>query len=204
MTNFLYKNDLPEGLNLGKEVAIDTETLGLNLLRDRLCLAQFSSGDGNAHIVQFEKNNYNAPNIKRLLKDEKTQKIMHFARFDMAILKQTFDIKITNVYCTKIASKIARTYSSYHGLKVLVREFLDIEISKREQSSYWGGKNISKTQLKYAATDVLYLHEIKKQLNEILKREDREELFKQCIKFLNTRVDLDLMGWVEQDIFAHS
>jgi ribonuclease D len=205
MTNYLYKNDLPDNLDLGKEVAIDTETLGLNNNRDRLCLIQISSGNGDAHLVQFNKNSYDkSPNLIKLLKNDKVQKIMHFARFDMAILQKTFGIKIKNIYCTKIASRIARTYSNNHGLKVLVREFLGFEISKKEQSSYWGAKDITASQQKYAASDVLYLHQIRDELEKILEREGRKKLFHECVAFLNTRVDLDLMGWLNDDIFSHS
>lgn len=203
MSYNLYENDLPNNLDLGKEVAIDTETLGLNNFRDRLCMVQLSSGDGKAHMVHFSNNDYTkSSNLVKLLKDENVLKIMHFARFDMAILQKTFGFPIKNVYCTKIASKIARTYTDAHGLKVLVKEFFNIDISKKEQSSYWGG-NISEEQIKYAANDVLYLHEIKNHLNAILVRENREELFKSCLTFLNTRVDLDLSGWLDIDIFEH-
>jgi len=204
MTNYIYKNDLPNGLDLGKEIAIDTEALGLNNHRDRLCLIQISAGNGDAHMVQFKKGDYEAPNLRKLLENERVLKIMHFARFDMAILQQYLGIKIKNVYCTKIASKIARTYTNSHGLKALIKEFLGFDVSKKEQSSYWGAKEISKSQLKYAASDVLYLHQIKEGLEEILEREGRKKVFHECLKFLNTRVDLDLMGWIEQDIFAHA
>lgn len=204
MTNYLYKNDLPDGLDLGNEIAIDTEALGLNNYRDRLCLIQISAGNGDAHMVQFRKDNYEAPNLKKLLKNNKVIKIMHFARFDMAIIRQYLEVDVKNVYCTKIASKIARTYSNNHGLKTLIKEFLGFDISKKEQTSYWGAKEISKSQLKYAASDVLYLHQIKNGLEDILEREGRKKLFHECLEFLNTRVKLDLMGWLEQDIFAHS
>lgn len=203
MSYTLYENDLPDKLDLGKEIAIDTETLGLNNFRDRLCMVQFSSGDGNAYMVHFSSNDYTrSPNLVKLLKDESILKIMHFARFDMAILQKTFGFPIKNVYCTKIASKIARTYTDTHGLKVLIKEFFGMDISKREQSSYWGGK-LTDEQLKYAANDVLFLHEIKKHLDDILKRENRESLAKKCFEFLNTRVDLDLQGWLDIDIFEH-
>jgi len=207
MTVYLHKNDLPKNILesfLKKEIAIDTETLGLNNLRDRLCLIQLSEGNDDAHLVQFDKNNYSSPNLKKLLKNKDTVKIMHFARFDIGILEKTFKTKVKNVYCTKIASKIARTYSSAHGLKTLIKEFLNIDISKKEQSSYWGNEKITKEQLNYAAADVLYLHEIKNNLEKILKRENREKLAKNCMKFLNTRVRLDLEGWLDVDIFSHS
>ena len=199
----LYKDDLPEDIDFGNEVAIDTETLGLNNFRDRLCMVQLYSGNGKVHLVHFDNNSkYNATNLIKLLTDDKILKIFHFARFDLAILQKTFGIVINNVYCTKIASKIARTYSDAHGLKVLVKEFLNIEISKKEQSSYWGGE-INENQLKYASNDVLYLHRIKDRLNMILENENRTELVKECFKFLQTRVKLDLEGWGDIDIFSH-
>lgn len=199
----LYENDLPNDLEFGKEVAIDTETLGLNNFRDRLCMVQIYFGEGKVYLVHFGGNNkYKSPNLVRLLTDDKILKIFHFARFDLAILQKTFNINIKNIYCTKIASKIARTYSDAHGLKVLIKEFWGIEISKREQSSYWGGK-ISESQLKYASNDVLYLHRIKSRLDEILNNENRTELAEECFKFLSTRVKLDLNGWSDVDIFSH-
>ncbi|MDR0611733.1 MAG: hypothetical protein LBG58_16630 [Planctomycetaceae bacterium] len=203
MSYSFYRNDLPDGLTLGREVAIDTETLGLNNVRDRLCMVQLCAGDNVAHIVQFDKDEYNAPNLRRLLSDEKVLKIMHFARFDMAILQKTFGFKIKNVYCTKIASKIARTYADAHGLKVLVKEIFGMDISKREQSSYWGG-DISEEQLRYASNDVLYLHKIKDYLENILEKEERKQYVMECFNFLSARVDLDLGGWLECDIFSHS
>ncbi len=204
MTFKYYKNDLPDNLELSNEIAIDTETLGLNNFRDRLCLVQLSSGDGIAHLVHFDsKSDYYAPNLVKLLTDEKILKIFHYARFDMAILQKTFNIKVKNIYCTKIASKIARTYTSAHGLKVLIKEFFNIDISKKEQSSYWGGDNISEEQLTYASNDVLYLHKIKEKLEIILKNENRKYLLDECLKFLPTRVDLDLKGWLDMDIFSH-
>ncbi len=202
MVNFLYEEDLPADIDLGNEIAIDTETLGLNNHRDRLCMVQLSRGDGNAYLVHFSGKDYSAPNLKKILANEKILKIMHFARFDMAILQKTFGFPIKNVYCTKIASKIARTYSDAHGLKVLIKEFLDMDISKKEQSSYWGGP-INKEQQRYAANDVLYLHKIKEQLDFMLHNEGRYELVKNCFGFLNTRVNLDLEGWSDIDIFLH-
>lgn len=202
MTYLFYKNDLPNDLDLGNEIAIDTEALGLNNFRDRLCMIQICKGDNTAYIVQFDKDNYNSPNLIKLLQNENILKIMHYARFDMAILQKTFGFQIKNVYCTKIASKIARTYTDAHGLKALVKELIDIEISKREGTSYWGG-NINEEQLKYAANDVLFLHRIKTKLNDMLEKEGRRELAYDCFKFLNTRVDLDLNGWLELDIFSH-
>jgi ribonuclease D len=204
MTQYhLHRGDLPNDLKLGHEIAIDSETLGLNNNRDRLCLIQLSDGNGEAHIVQFDKDKYDAPNLKKLLTDERILKILHFARFDMAVIKKYLGVDIKNVYCTKIASKIARTYSDAHGLKVLTQEFLGFELSKKQQSSYWGADEISKDQLKYAAGDVLYLHQIKAKLDEILEREGRTELVSECCKFLTTRVALDLGGWENYDIFAH-
>lgn len=198
-----YEDDLPNDLDLGTEIAIDTETLGLNNFRDRLCLIQFSSGDGVAHLVHFKSNSdYNSPNIRKILTNDNILKIFHFARFDLAILQKTFNIEINNVYCTKIASKIARTYTDAHGLKVLIKEFFNIDISKREQSSYWGG-DITDEQLKYASNDVLFLHKIKDRLNIILENENRKKLAEDCFKFLPTRVKLDLSGWLEMDIFSH-
>jgi ribonuclease D len=203
MTNFLYKNDLPDDLNLGNSIAIDTETMGLKTQRDRLCLIQISSGDGNAHLVQFEQNQYLAPNLKKLLNDEKILKIFHFARFDLAAIKFYLGIEMKNIYCTKIASKLTRTYTDSHGLKSICEELLKIEISKRQQSSDWGNLEISADQIKYAANDVLFLHRIKEKLDIMLKREGRSEIAKSCFEFLTTRVELDLNGFEEIDIFAH-
>lgn len=203
MANHLYKGDLPDKLDLGNEVAIDTETMGLNNFRDRLCVIQISSGDGHAHLVQFEKDEYDAPNLRKLLADENVVKIMHYARFDMAILQHTLGFPIKNIYCTKIASKLARTYTDYHGLKNLVKEVLDTDVSKKQQSSYWGAEELTKEQIKYAASDVLYLHKLKERLDIMLKKEGRQTLAKECFEFLNTRVNLDLAGWIDLDIFMH-
>lgn len=199
-----YEGDLPDNLDLGHIVAIDTEAMGLNNFRDRLCLVQLSAGDGIGHIVRFQPNQYNkAKNLKKLLKDSKILKIMHFARFDMAILQKYLGVKVKNVYCTKIASKIARTYTDAHGLKALTKELLGINMNKQEQTSYWGSNSLSNEQLEYAVHDVLYLHELKRKLDEQLEREGRTELAYNCFKFLNTRVDLDLAGWLDCDIFSH-
>jgi ribonuclease D len=204
MTYKLYRGDLPGEVKFESEVAIDTEALGLNNFRDRLCLVQVYFGSGEVHIVHFDKkSNYDAPNLRRLLSDKGILKIFHYARFDMAILQKTFGIRIENVYCTKIASRIARTYSDIHGLKALVREFFGIEISKKEQGSYWGGDEISEDQLKYASNDVLFLHRIRSRLNVILENENRKELVERCFSFLPTRVDLDLLGWADIDVFCH-
>jgi ribonuclease D len=203
MTNYLYKNDLPSDLNLGLEIAIDTETMGLNINRDRLCIMQISAGNGDAHLVQFEQNNYDAPNLKKLLSDEKVLKIFHFARFDVAVISRYLGVDLKNIYCTKIASKLIRTYTDAHGLKSLCDELLNIEISKKQQSSDWGNVEISKQQIDYAASDVLHLHKIKIRLDEMLKREGRYEDFQHCLNFLPTRAKLDLIGFPAADIFSH-
>ncbi len=203
MTNFLYKNDLPNDVNLGKSIAIDTETMGLKTKRDRLCLIQISSGDGNAHLVQLDGKNYDAPNLRKILSDETVLKIFHFARFDIAALNHYLKLDIRNIYCTKIASRLVRTYSDAHGLKSLCDELLSVEISKKQQSSDWGNIEISPNQIKYAAQDVLYLHKLKEKLDEMIKREGRQEIFETCLKFLPTRAKLDLLGFDEIDIFAH-
>jgi ribonuclease D len=199
----LYQNDLPDGLDLGPLVAIDTETLGLNPFRDRLCLAQMSSGDGVCHAVQFLDPAYNAPNLKRMLADHKVTKLFHFARFDVAMFRKYLGVTVAPVYCTKIASKLVRTYTDRHGLKDLVRELLGIELSKEQQSSDWGAPSLSDKQLAYAANDVAHLHELKLALDAMLAREGRTALAQACFDFLPTRADLDLAGWGETDIFAH-
>jgi ribonuclease D len=204
MGNHLYKGDLPPALNLGPVVAIDSETMGLNPCRDRLCLVQLSSGDGNAHLVQLDRENYaTAPRLKALLADRQTLKLMHFARFDMTAFQHWLGVATGPVYCTKIASKLARTYTDRHSLKELARELLGIEMSKQQQSSDWGAAVLADAQLDYAAADVLYLHAIKEKLDEMLTRENRTGLAKACFDFLPTRVALDLAGWPESDIFAH-
>jgi ribonuclease D len=199
----LYQNDLPDGLDLGPLVAIDTETLGLNPFRDRLCLAQLSGGDGVCHAVQFAAGAYAAPNLKRLLADPKVVKLFHFARFDVAMFQRYLGVTVSPVYCTKIASKLVRTYTDKHGLKDLVRELLGVDLSKEQQSSDWGAKELSEKQLAYAANDVAYLHELKKALDAMLAREGRTHLARACFDFLPTRAALDLGGWEELDIFAH-
>ncbi len=203
MQTHLYKNDLDDGVNFNGNVAIDTEAMGLDPARDRLCLIQIYDGETDCHMVQFENSNVNSPNLVKLLSNENIQKIFHYARFDMAALKHALQIDIKNVYCTKIASKIARTYTNNHGLKDLCKELLGIEISKKQQSSDWGNSNLSKDQILYAANDVIYLHEIKNKLDEMLIRENRQQLVESCLSFLPTRVELDLRGW-ENDIFSHS
>ena len=199
----LHKGDLPDGLNLGPLVAIDTETLGLNPFRDRLCLAQLSSGDGTCHAVQFAEGQYAAPNLKRLLTDPKVTKLFHFARFDVAVFRQYLGVDTKPVYCTKIASKLVRTYTDKHGLKDLVRELLNVDLSKEQQSSDWGAKDLTEKQLAYAANDVAYLHQLKTALDAMLAREGRTQLAQACFDFLPSRAVLDLAGWEEVDIFAH-
>jgi len=203
MTNFVYKNDLPENVIFKNSIAIDTETMGLKTKRDRLCVVQISAGDGNAHLIHFDGKNYKAPNLKKILADETITKIFHYARFDLAAIKYYLEIDIKNIYCTKIASKLGRTYSDSHGLKTICEELLGIELSKKQQSSDWGIAEMTPSQIKYAASDVLYLHQLKEKLDEILKRENRIEVFNECIKFLPIRVNLDLEGFDEIDIFAH-
>ena len=203
MQTHLYKNDLDDGIVFKGNVAIDTEAMGLDPARDRLCLIQIFDGETDCHMVQFENSNTESPNLIKLLNDEKIEKIFHYARFDMAALKHALKIDVRNVYCTKIASKIARTYTNNHGLKDLCKELLGVEISKKQQSSDWGNSNLSKEQIAYAANDVIYLHQIKDRLDEMLIRENRQLLVDACLSFLPTRVDLDLRGW-ENDIFSHS
>ena len=197
-----YENDLPESLDLGNVIAIDTETMGLNPARDRLCLVQLSSGNGTCHLVKIIDLRKKPKNLLKLLNNVKVQKIFHFARFDVAVLKHTYDINIKNIYCTKIASKLARTYTDKHGYKDLCRELLNETISKVEQSSDWGGK-LSKDQKEYAASDVLHLHKIKKKLDSILLREDRINIANACFEFISHRTNLDLYGWQDVDIFKH-
>ncbi len=202
---FTYEQDLPDDFTFaGNLMAIDTETMGLNLHRDRLCLVQFSFGDGNAHLVRFEPTKYHCPNLKKLLMNPSITKIFHYARFDVACLYKFLDIMVEPIYCTKIASKLVRTYTDRHGLKDLCRELLDASISKQQQSSYWGSMALSEDQKSYAASDVLYLHGLKEKLDFMLKRENRTDLAQRCFEFLPVRVMLDLEGWPETDIFAHS
>ena len=203
MTNFLYEGDLPDDIDLGNKIAIDTETMGLNLKRDKLCLIQFSSGDGNAHMVQIEKNSKNSPNVCKILNDKKILKIFHYARFDIAVLLNKFEILTEPVYCTKIASKLVRTFTERHGLKNLISDLLSIDISKSQQSSDWGRSKLTEEQINYAATDVLYLHQIKDILDEMLLREKRLNLAEKCFDFVPFRAKLDLDGWEENDIFSH-
>ena len=203
MTNHLYKRDLPDGLDLGKSVAIDCETMGLIPGRDRLCLVQLSSGDGHAHLVQIEKGQTAAPNLERLVADPNVEKLFHFGRFDIAALFKTFGVTARPVYCTKIASKLVRTYTDRHGLKALLQELLDVDISKQQQTSDWGTETLSDAQLDYAASDVLYLHNLKDRLDPMLHREGRMDLARSCFAFLPERARLDIEGWPDTDIFAH-
>ena len=204
MTVHLHHGDLPAGLNLGPVVAIDTETLGLKPQRDRLCLIQLSAGDGDAHLVKFaNREDYAAPNLKALLVDPKVTKLFHYARFDVAVLKAYLGVDVAPLWCTKIASKLCRTYTDRHGLKDLVKELLGVDISKASQSSDWAATTLSKDQLDYAASDVLHLHKLKATLEMMLAREGRTHLADAAFKFLPTRAALDLLGWGEDDIFAH-
>jgi ribonuclease D len=203
MTNHLYQTDLPDGLTLGPVVAIDTETMGLNPHRDRLCLVQMSSGDGHAHLVQIAKGQTRAPNLERMLADPAVTKLFHFARFDIAALHNAFGVTCAPVYCTKIASKLIRTFTDRHGLKYLLQDLLGVDISKQQQTSDWGAEVLSEAQLAYAASDVLYLHRLRAELDARLRREGRVELAQACFDFLPVRALLDLTGWPEIDIFAH-
>jgi len=204
MTNHVYKGDLPDDLDLGPIVAIDCETMGLNPKRDRLCVVQLSSGDGNAHLVQVAKGQTSAPNLCRILEDPNVLKLFHFGRFDIAAMFEAFGALTAPVYCTKIASRLIRTYTDRHGLKNLLQELLLVDISKQQQSSDWGAKNLSKAQVEYAASDVLYLHQLRNALDKMLIREGRMEIAQSCFDFLPTRAQLDLAGWPNTDIFAHS
>jgi ribonuclease D len=199
----LHKGDLPDGLNLGASVAIDTETLGLNPNRDRLCLVQLSAGDNTCHIVQFGKGAYQAPNLVRMLSDPAVTKLFHFARFDLAIMQRYLGVMARPLYCTRTASRLVRTYTDKHGLKDLVKELLGVELSKEQQSSDWGAAELSEKQLAYAANDVAYLHQLKAALDVMLAREGRTQLAQACFDFLPVRAELDLAGWGETDIFAH-
>jgi len=199
----LHKNDLPPGLSFGPSVAVDTETLGLNVNRDRLCLVQLSSGDGCAHLVQFDGSNYAAPNLKALLTDPAVLKIFHYARFDIAVIEKNLGVVTAPIYCTKIASKLVRTYTDRHGLKDLVGELVGIELSKQQQSSDWASSELSQQQLAYAASDVLHLHALKAKLDAMLAREDRAAFAQAAFGFLSTRAKLDLAGFGEDDIFSH-
>jgi len=204
MTITLHQYDLPADVSFGDSVAVDTETLGLSLTRDPLCLVQLSAGDGNAHLVQMDRSSYDCPNLKALLGNPEVQKIFHFARFDVAMVQKYLGVTMTPLYCTKIASKLVRTYTDRHGLKDLTRELIGKDMSKQQQSSDWGAAELSQAQQAYAASDVLYLHQLRDKLNMMLEREGRMELAQACFDFLPTRCALDLAGWAETDIFAHA
>jgi ribonuclease D len=203
----LHQHDLPDGLDLGDTIAVDTETMGLNLLRDRLCLVQLSAGDGVAHLVQFpasKGNAYDAPNLKALLADRNRLKLYHFARFDLAAIKHYLDVDASPAYCTRTASRLIRTFTDRHGLKDLCRDMLGVEISKQQQSSDWGADKLSREQQEYAANDVFFLHELKTRLDVMLERHDRMHLAQACFDFLPARAALDLAGWPDIDLLAHS
>ncbi|KIN74357.1 ribonuclease D [Sulfitobacter guttiformis] len=204
MTNTLYLNDLPDTLDLGPVIAIDCETMGLHPHRDRLCLVQLSSGDGNAHLVQIMKGQTEAPNLCRLLADPQVLKLFHFGRFDIAAMLNAFGVLTAPVYCTKIASRLIRTYTDRHGLAKLLQELLSVDISKQQQSSDWGAPKLTKAQIDYAASDVLHLHKLRDALNVMLLREGRMEMAQACYDFLPMRAKLDLDGWPDTDIFAHA
>ena len=203
MANFVHNGDLPDGLDFGDSVAVDSETMGLNPHRDRLCVVQLSDGKGDAHLVKFNKGEYAAPNLKALMTNPKVTKLFHFARFDVAVLKAYLGVQTSPIYCTKIASKLVRTYTDRHGLKDLVRELCGVQLDKQQQSSDWGAPAISKAQESYAAGDVLYLHEMRAKLDLMLEREGRAQYAKACFDFLPTRCDLDLDGFYDTDMFSH-
>ncbi len=204
MTIHSHRGDLPDGVSFGDAVAIDTETMGLNPHRDRLCAVQLSAGDGDAHVVQILPGQREAPNLVRLLADPAVVKIFHFARFDVAVLRHAFGVETGPLYCTKIASRLTRTFTDRHGLKDLVRELTGVELSKQQQSSDWGADRFTEAQLAYAASDVLHLHLLREKLDAMLAREGRTALAAACFAFLPTRASLDLLGWAEEDIFSHS
>ena len=199
----LYKNDLPVNVKFKESIAIDTETMGLNINNDRLCLIQISDGKNNSYIVQFLKNCYDAPNLKKILNDKNILKIFHYARFDIAVIKKNLGIMCKPIYCTKIASKLARTFTDRHGLKDLCKDLLKVDLNKQSQTSDWGNDNLTESQLEYAANDVIYLHEIKNKLDKIIEREGKQHLAKACFEYLPTRAEFDLLGWQEKDIFQH-
>jgi ribonuclease D len=203
MSHQLHQGDLPDSLDFGPVVAVDTEAMGLNPYRDRLCLVQLSTGDGIAHLVQFAPGDYRAPRLRRLLADPQVTKLFHFARFDLAMLRRYLEVLARPIYCTKIASRLARTFTDRHGLRELCKDLLGVELSKQQQSSDWGSAALSAEQLRYAAADVMHLHALRDRLDAILAREGREALAHACFEFLPDRVLLDLEGWAEQDIFAH-
>jgi len=204
LTIYLHQNDLPDGLDLGAVVAIDTETMGLDPRRDRLCVVQLSAGDGHAHLVQIAKGQTTAPNLTRLLTDPKVVKLFHFGRFDIAAMQKAFGVRTAPVWCTKVAAKLIRTFTDRHGLKYLLNELVGVDVSKAQQTSDWGSVTLTEAQKEYAASDVLYLHKLKDALEAILVREDRLDLAQRCFDFLPTRSELDLLGWDEpNDLFHH-
>ena len=203
MTIHLHQYDIPDNLSFHGTVAVDTETSGLNLKRDRLCLIQLSDGNGDAHLVHFPTPRYDAPRLKRLIADDTVTKLFHFARFDIAVLSQRLNVWCTPVYCTKIASKLVRTYTDRHSLKELCRDLLGIEMTKAQQSSDWGAAILTQEQQIYAASDVLHLHQLREKLDVMLERENRSDLATKCFAFIQTRAQLDLAGWGADDIFAH-
>ena len=204
MANFLYQNDLPDGIGLGPTVAIDCETMGLNPRRDRLCLIQLSGGDGNCHLVQIGKGQTTAPNLCKLLQDPQITKLFHYGRFDIAAMLNAFGVLAAPVYCTKIASKLVRTYADRHGLRTLLQDMVGVDISKYQQQSDWGAETLTNAQLDYAASDVLHLHKLRDAFDVMLAREGRTQMAQACFDFLPMRAQLDLAGWPDQDIFAHA
>jgi ribonuclease D len=204
ITNFVHNGDLPDGLVLNGDIAVDTEAMGLNNKRDRLCVVQLSDGNGDAHLVKFGTDGYNAPNLVKLLTDETRTKIFHFARFDLSIMRLYLGIRVAPVYCTRTASRLVRTYTDKHGYKDICKELLGVDVSKQQQSSYWGTETLSPEQVEYAASDVLHLHKLKAKLEAMIARENRTELARATFDFLPFRAELDLAGWENEDIFAHS
>ena len=204
MTNYLYDRDLPDNLNLGSIIAVDTETMGLNPSRDRLCLVQISSGDGDAHLVQISKDQILAPNLCKILSNPDVLKIFHFGRFDIAVIFIRFNVLCNSVYCTKIASKLVRTFTERHGLKNILQDLISVDVSKQQQSSDWGRPVLTQSQIDYAASDVLYLHKLKHELDIRLSRENRTDIAQACFEFLPKRAQLDILGWPNHDIFAHT
>lgn len=203
MTNFVHKGDLPADVHFEGDIGVDTEAMGLNNKRDRLCVVQLSDGKGDAHLVQVDPAAFHAPRLKALLEDPARTKIFHFARFDVAILRHYLKADVKPIYCTKIASRLCRTYTDRHGFKDICRELLSVEVSKQQQTSDWGAPDLTPEQVNYAASDVLYLHQLREKLNSMLAREGRTELAQQCFAFLPARAELDLAGWQDNDIFAH-
>jgi ribonuclease D len=204
MTNYLYNKDLPDNLDLGSIIAVDTETMGLNPSRDRLCLVQISSGDGDAHLVQISKDQILAPNLCKILSNPDVLKIFHFGRFDIAVIFIRFNVLCNSVYCTKIASKLVRTFTERHGLKNILQDLISVDVSKQQQSSDWGRPILTQAQIDYAASDVLYLHKLKHELDIRLSRENRTDIAQACFEFLPRRAQLDILGWPNHDIFAHT